>query len=114
MRHRRQITALLRVLAVAWMALMFSGAPSLINVAMHQHDEQCADGDGDCPGNRDPGSCPPGPLCPCAPHVVIAEQPRVLVLAPVSTVQPTVFAIDTRVPASVISDGVFHPPRQLG
>ena len=114
MRPRRPVVAVLRVLAVAWMALMFIGVPSLVSVATHQHDDQCADGDGDCPDNRDPGSCPPGPLCPCAPHVVIAERPRVVLLAPISTVQTTVFAIDTRMPASVIGDDVFHPPRPLG
>lgn len=106
--------ALLRTLAVAWIALMLGGVPSLISTAMHQHDEQCADEDSDCPGNRDPGSCPPGPLCPCAPHVVIAEPPRMVVLALVSTVQRAVFALDTRMPVSVIGDSVFHPPRRLG
>lgn len=114
MRSRRPVLALLRVLAIAWMAVMFGGGPSLVSAAMHQHDDQCAEGDGDCPGNREPGSCPPGPLCPCAPHVVIAERPRVVRLAPVSTVLPTVFAVNTRMPASVVGDGVFHPPRPLG
>src|ERR1044071_9565935 len=100
MRPSRPVLALLRVLAVAWMALMFSGGPSLVSAAMHEHDDQYAEGDGDCPGNREPGSCPPGPLCPCAPHVVIAERPRVVCVAPVTRIVATVFAVSTRMPAS--------------
>ena len=96
------------------MVVTCSGIPSLVNAARHEHTDQCSDCGGDCRGNCDPRSCPPGPLCPGAPHLTEAQRVAIVLVLPVAQAlgaAPT--TLDTRLPLSIVGDGVFHPPRQL-
>jgi hypothetical protein len=93
---------------------MCSGIPALVSAATHDQTDDCSDCGTDCPGSHDPGGCPPGPLCPCAPHVLPAERVPVVLVSPFVYARPTTHPTDTRLPASVVGDGVFHPPRRLG
>jgi hypothetical protein len=87
-----------------------SGVSSLLAAASHDHTADCADCGPDCPGNCDPHSCPPGPLCPFAPHIVVA-QPNVIPTVVRALAARATFTIDTRVPPSISAGGIFHPPR---
>lgn len=89
-----------------------TGVSSLVAVANHDHGSECSDCGPDCPGNCDPHSCPPGPLCRFAPHIVVAQAQPILTVVLNAARRPT-FTIDTRVPPSVTAGGVFHPPRCL-
>lgn len=111
--RRNPIAAFLRIVSIALMVLMCSGIPSLVNAAVHEHTDECSDCGSDCPGNCDSKSCPPGPLCPCAPHVIAAERVVIVLAHLVACAQPETAAPDTRLPASIDGDGVFHPPRHL-
>lgn len=107
--RRNALAAFLRILAIALMVLMCSGIPSLVSAAVHDHTDECSDCGSDCPGK----SCPPGPLCPCAPHVIAAERVVIVLAHLVACAQPETAAPDSRLPASIESDRVFHPPRHL-
>lgn len=95
------------------MLLVFSGIPSLVNAATHDHTDECSDCGSGCPRSCDPGGCPPGPLCPCAPHLIAAERVPILLVLPVAQPQPATAGPDTTLPPSIVGDGVFHPPRHL-
>jgi hypothetical protein len=110
----RYCATLVRVSIIAVLILTCSGISSLVNAATHNPGDQCSDCGSDGPDGSDPRSCPPGPLCPCAPHIIVAsEQARVVPIESIAIVPLTVFTVDTRIPASVVSDGVFHPPRLI-
>ena len=108
--HASIFGRLLRALTIILIVVASTGVSSLVSGA--DHDSECVDCGPDCPGNCDPHTCPPGPLCPCAPHIVVAQaQPAPRVVPNVA--RRVTFTIDTRVPPSVTAGGVFHPPRCL-
>lgn len=103
---------LLRALTIALLIVTCSGLSSLVAAASCAHDSECADCGTGCPASCDPHSCPPGPLCPCTSHTMVTQAPRIPTLAPIMAGRP-IFMVDTRIPASVTPDDVFHPPRRL-
>jgi hypothetical protein len=105
----RLISSCARIFAIVLMLLVLSGVPALVNAATHDHTDECSE----C-GSSDPSSCPPGPLCPCAPHMIAAQRVAILIEPlPVAQMQPSTAAPDTRLPPSITGEGVFHPPRHL-
>lgn len=106
------LAALLRVLVVAIVMLSSSGVVSLVASSSHEHTADCSDCDSGCPGSCDPHQCPPGPLCRCAPQLTSVSRVVVPSLTLVSSVSHA-FVVDTRIPASVVPDSIFHPPRSL-
>lgn len=100
----------LRVLLIAMLVLTCSGLSSLVSAELHDHDDECVNCGSECPQNCNPRSCPPGPLCNGVPHAAIPDRPLVLQILPVETDRGP-FPIDARMPASVLGNDVFHPPR---
>jgi hypothetical protein len=101
---------LLRALTAATLIATCSGLLSLAAAATHDHDAECFACDTGCPGSCDPLRGPPGPLCCCAPQVLVAPQIALTIIDPVVSSIPT-FHIDTKIPPSITSDRIFHPPR---
>ena len=108
--HSARLTRLLRLVVIALLFLTTSG----LSAAMAADDDGNCIGCGcDCTGSCDGRTCPPGPLCSDAPQCVSIAAVTPLVDITVACSMPP-FAIDTRLPASAFSDGLFDPPRSVG